>query len=168
FDGDNDFGATTEGPYRLGDRFDCLAGVTGCDGDAYELGPFNTTLRMYDAAYADRLAAQNPDMAIGRRTVSFTYDTVNPSFQSLIPFDAAIARNWTESDLSNYNDTLTEFIAAEKFLVVHAQVDRTAIDNTGNFLGRLGFDYIQQYSLEGGGSTTNVLYTVHDASTRSY
>lgn len=166
FDGDGSFNDPGEGPFALHDRFTCGAGVTGCDGHVYEVGPFNTTFRLYNAEYADTLAAAQPNLSIGRRDVAFTYEAANPSLESLDRYQAGIAKGWTVGTLSNYETPIDAFLEAGNFLLVQSQVTRSAID--GNYLGTLGFDYIDQYEVQGSGSTENVLYTVHGAENISY
>ncbi len=168
-DGDGSFNDPGEGPHALHDRFECDAGVPGCDGHVYEVGPFNDTVVLHAASYTDTLAAERPNVSIGRRDTAFTYETVNPSLESLDRYEAAITPAWTASTLDAYSGPLDGFLSDGKFLLVHSDaIDRQADLQDGDYLGDRGLRYITRYSVEGSGSTTNILYTVNGAGNTSY
>ncbi|MDY6776891.1 MAG: hypothetical protein SVQ76_02185 [Candidatus Nanohaloarchaea archaeon] len=169
-DSDGSFGETVngveEGPYSFSDRFSCRAGVSGCSGETYEVGSFNTTLVLYDGSYASFLEEMKEEMSIGLRTVQFDYGTANPSVEGIEKYDAVIAKDWNASELREYSTKIQDFLEGQNLLIVQEDVDDKDIDS--NYLGALGFDFLQGYSLEGSGKTRNVFFSLHDPHLKSY
>lgn len=166
FDGDSDFGEPGEGPHRFGERFDCAAGVSGCSGGTYSVGPFNTTLVLYNGSFAEFLAETESDVSIGRRDTALTYETTNRFHEELTRFDALVVHDWTVSEIAEHGAALEDYIAEDRFVLLHTPVVPSAVD--GNYLSQLGFDYIQQYRLQGSGDRSNVLYSLHSPGNLSY
>lgn len=162
FDFDND--GIYSGPYQYNSRF-CrdTSEISGC----YEIGPFNTTLRLYNASVADRLEREVGNGSVGRRTTLFTYDTVNPALEELAVQDAVLLPGWNTSDINAQQDRFEDFLSAGNVIVVMADVAETMID--GTVLADLGFDFMQGKKLmDSTVPRTNLLYSLHGAGNTSY
>ncbi|MDY6769487.1 MAG: hypothetical protein SVU88_00785 [Candidatus Nanohaloarchaea archaeon] len=167
FDGDDDYGEPGEGPHRFSDRFSCDGGVSGCSGrQTYEVGPFNTTLVLYNASTAAVLARTLAGFAVGERSVDVTFDTFNPVDESVERFDVLWVEGWDAESIAQQRSRIDRFLQTGRLLLVHAPVSKPALDT--NYLGSLGFDYLNQYSISGTGSTANVLYSPHGPRNESY
>ncbi len=162
FDGSGEFAS---GPYQAGDRFECTAGVTGCDGDYYEVGIVDDTLVLYDATFARMLSQRMNQSQLDTRDIHFNIETVNPAREHLAPFDAAITHSQYAS-LSDHEDELTSFVGADNVLVAITDIDQSSIE--GTVLDTLGFEYEAEHGLYGEGPETNVLFGVHESGSPSY
>ncbi len=161
-DGNGQFDA---GPYMTGDRFECDAGVQGCSGAYYEVGPFNDTLTLYDARLSQMFSEQIGNVTIDSREVTINMDTVNPGIDRIERFDAVISRK-SVSFLQRYATELESFLLEDTFLIVITETQKRDIART--YLGTLGFTYENKHGLYGAGPDTNLLYSIHGAGNRSY
>ncbi len=152
-----------EGPYGFSDRF-CTNGAV-----CYELAPFNTTVRLYNATATERLAGRLGNVSLGERRVSVDVGTVNPAVEDHHKFDALVAYRWNRSELTAYQDALEAFLRQQGLLIVTTNVAQrtfrpgTVFNDTLNFRYRTGFSLLNTP-----GDTTNLLYSPHGAGNASY
>ncbi|MDY6761476.1 MAG: hypothetical protein SVY41_00335 [Candidatus Nanohaloarchaea archaeon] len=165
-DDDGDFSGPGEGPYNFSERFTCDGTDTGCTfTEIYEFGPFNTTVPVYNASTAAGLSSKISEMEIGRRTVNISFDAVNPFDERLTRFDTLWIENLDAGGIAEHSRHIENFLRRGRMLLIHSSVDRAAID--ANYLGELGFDYIQEYQVDGS-DNRNVLFSLHGPRNESY
>lgn len=153
------------GPYETGDRFQCTAGVAGCDGEWYEVGPMNDTLTLYRADFVEGLASRMGETNLDDRDIRFTFETVNPEEERMDRFDAAVVEAPLDT-IEQYDSTLETFLGGDNFLLAVTQFTPDEVEDT--YLSELGFGYEHEHGLHGSGPDTNRLYSIHGSGNDSY
>ncbi|MCJ7479329.1 MAG: hypothetical protein MUP63_04095 [Candidatus Nanohaloarchaeota archaeon QJJ-7] len=167
FDGDGDFDGTDEGPYNFSDRFTCQDSATGCSGsEVYEVGRSNSTLVLHEGEDAHSLDRDISRVSIGGRPVEFSYRMVNPYYGFTDDIDVLWVEDWSVDELEDHRETVERFLGDGRLLFLHSDFVKSDIDS--NYLSELGFDYLEQYEVEGSGNTDNVLHSIHGAGNESY
>ncbi len=165
-DDDGDFSGSREGPYNFSDRFTCESSDAGCTvTESYEFGPFNATVPVYNASTAADLSGKVSRVDIGERSVDVTFDAVNPFDERLTRFDTVWVEDLDADELADRRQEFEDFLGTGRLLFIHSSIDKTAIDT--NYLGELGFDYIDEYEVSGS-DTRNILFSLHDPEDDSY
>lgn len=165
FDFDDD-DVYDDGPYEFGDRFVCPGGAGGCNGASHEVGPFNDTLTLYHANTTARLAEALADTQVGGRPVTFDVQTFNDSLERIVKFDAVVAHAVPTDQVGQQRDRFEPLLDQGGAVLVTANLSGT--DAGALDLDRLGFEYISEYRVIGGGDNTTTLSDTHTAGTAAY